>query len=414
MNNPKIFTILCIGIAGSLVFWPVLNAFLGIVLFVYWAIFMRKNFSAERWKWILIFVSLYLLVIIGSFYSANENEALFKLQQKSAIAMFPLVLGTAAGINKENCHAILLSFAWFTVAGCLFCFGYGTVHFITTGSTEMMTGYGMVVLKDMSPFMLALYCLLSFMYLLSRFYEGSFNTPKTKTVYMVVLLVLCGFLFLLGNRNVLFSWFIVMAFFFLKNFAGRTFRFFFFAMLMVAFVMSAIFNPSFRKQVNDLTDFSEQNEIQLDSDKSLGRAWGGKALRLAIWKCSGDVIKDHWLTGVGTGDAQDSLQAAYEKRQFYFASRYNVYNAHNQFIQQTIAHGISGLVLLAACLFVPMLRYVRKGDHQLYILFLVSFLCICLTESVLEISKGIVFYSFFNSIFAFLYGTKANQFTGRD
>src|SRR5688572_9709414 len=144
MNTPKIFTLLCIGIAGSLVFWPMLNALLGIVLFVYWAIFMRKKFSSVRWKWILLFASLYMMVIIGYFYSANQDEALFKLQQKSALAMFPLVLGTAAGINKESCHAILLSFAWFTVLGCLFCFGYGTMHYINTGSTDMMHGYGMV------------------------------------------------------------------------------------------------------------------------------------------------------------------------------------------------------------------------------------------------------------------------------
>ncbi|HYE56618.1 MAG TPA: O-antigen ligase family protein [Chitinophagaceae bacterium] len=407
MNTPKILTLLGIGIAGSLVFWPVLNAFLGIVLFVAWLFFARKEFSAARLRWVLLFASLYLLVIVGYFYSANQGEALFKLQQKSALAMFPLVLGTAAGLNKNNAHAILLSFAWFTVLGCLFCLGYGTIHYISTGSTNMMHGYDMVVLKDMSPFMLALFCLLSFMYLLSRFYEGSFETGREKTIYTIVLLVLCGFLFLLGNRNVLFSWLVVLAFFFLKNLVGRTFRFVFFGVLLAAFALSAVFNPSFRRQLNDLTDFSENNTIQLDSDKSLGRSWGGKALRMAIWRCSADILEHYWLTGVGTGDAQDSLQVAYEKRQFYFASRYNVYNAHNQFIQQTIAHGIMGLLLFAACMFAPMFIARRKGQ-QLYLLFLVSFLCICFTESVLEISKGIVFYSFFNSIFAFLYGTKAN------
>jgi O-antigen ligase len=147
----------------------------------------------------------------------------------------------------------------------------------------------------------------------------------------------------------------------------------------------------------------------LDADQSLGRAWGGKALRFAIWKCSIDVVRSHGLTGVGTGDVQDSLQAAYDRRKFYFASQYNTYNAHNQFLQETLAYGIAGFVSFTACIFIPFFAFFRSlranaggWNKQLYCLFLLCFFIVCLTESILEISKGIVFYSLFNSIFAFV------------
>ncbi|GAC1705506.1 MAG: hypothetical protein NVS9B7_11260 [Flavisolibacter sp.] len=78
-----------------------------------------------------------------------------------------------------------------------------------------------------------------------------------------------------------------------------------------------------------MVNFSSKETIQLDKDASLGRAWGGKQIRTAIWKCSQDIIRRHFISGVGIGDVQDSLQAAYEKRKFYFASRYNKYNTHN-------------------------------------------------------------------------------------
>lgn len=403
-RQQQVFTVLGTGIAGSLVFWPLLTSFLSIGLFVFWLAAAEKQFSLkdQRSRLVLLFTSLYALVLIGCLYSANMKEALFKLQQQSALGMFPLVIGTSVAFDRRVAHRILTGFAWCTLAGCLACLGYGLLHLAQTGSAGRMHGYEMVMLKDMSPFMLGLFCLLSIIYLLPMLYRGRFETARRRNIYFGVTLLLSLFLLVLGNRNVLFSWSLVMAYFVLTNMTGRWFRMLFVGLLLAALASAAIFNPSFRRQIRDLTDFSPSNTIQLDSDKSLGRGWGGKALRLAIWKCSGDVIRAHWIAGVGTGDVQDSLQAAYERRQFYFASRYNKYNAHNQFIQEAIAYGLPGFVLFCACLLVPFYIYLRSGGWQLYILFLLSFAVICITESVLEISKGIVFYSLFNSIFAFV------------
>jgi len=401
-NQEQVLTSLAIGIAGSQVFWPLLTSFLSIVLFVYWAILAKKDLHKQRLKWVLLFASLYILAIIGSFYSANTNEAMFRLQQKSALALYPLVFGTAVAFTSAAYHRILISFVWFTLAGCLFCLGFGLMNFILTGSPEKLYGYQMVVLKDMSPFMLGLYCLLSVIYLLTAIYKGAFTGGRQRNIYVLVLLFLSLYLFALGNRNVLFSWSLVIVFFFLRRMAKGYFRVISITVLLALFAAAVVFNPSLKHQVQDLTDFSKSNTIQLDADKSLGRDWGGKALRLAIWQCSFDIIKVHWTTGVGTGDVQDSLQAAYERRQFYFASRYNTYNAHNQFLQETLAYGIAGFLLFAACLLLPLFWYPAKPEKQLYVLFLLSFIIICLTESILEISKGIVFYSLFNSIFAFV------------
>ena len=405
-----VFTIFGIVIAASLVFWPLLTSVASLLLFAYWLLGAKKNFSlsGDRLLFLVLFVSLYFLAIIGTFYSANTDEAFFKLQQKSALILFPVVFATAVAIDVKVCHRIMIAFAWLTMMGCLVCLGNGVYYFIANGSTAALHGYPMVILKDMSPFILGLYCLLSILYLLGAVYKGTFK-GRERTIYVVLLLSLSAFLFLLGNRNVLFSWIVVVIFFLMMYIMGRRLRFLLFALMLVALGGAAIINPSLHRQLRDLTDFSSGNVIQLDSDKSLGRGWGGKALRLAIWTCSMDIIKAHPLTGVGTGDVQDSLQAAYERRQFYFASRYNTYNAHNQFIQETIAYGIAGFILFAAGLLIPLTRYFRSlrsngVEHyrQLYCLFLISFFIICITESILEISKGIVFYSLFNSIFAFV------------
>lgn len=171
--------------------------------------------------------------------------------------------------------------------------------------------------------------------------------------------------------------------------------------LLGIFVIAVVVNPSLRRQWNDMIDFSKENTIQLDKDESLTHSWGGKTIRLSIWKCSLDILKKNWLTGVGTGDEQAALNAAYEKRKFYFATMYNEYNAHNQYIQEAIAHGVIGLIIFVSCIFLPLITNFRQKIKTVYSIFLISFAFVCLTESMLELSKGIIWYSFFNSLFFF-------------
>jgi O-antigen ligase len=178
-------------------------------------------------------------------------------------------------------------------------------------------------------------------------------------------------------------------------------------LLLAGMVVLTLFafwvNPYLKKQGQELMDFSKQNGILLNKDSSLGKSWGGGQLRAAIWKCSWDVVKKHWVFGVGTGDAQDSLQAAYEKRKFYFASRYNTYNTHNQYLQETVTLGIPGLLVFLACLIMPLFVRFDVPGKLLYGLFVVSFLFACITDTPLELNKGIILYSFFNSLIFFAY-----------
>jgi hypothetical protein len=223
-QQSNVFTVLGVIIAGSLVFWPLLTSIASIAMFAYWLTAATKTFSLDRRRltFLIVFMSLYALAIIGTFYSANKEEALFKLQQQSAIGMFPLVLATAVAVNASVCHRIFLGFAWLTLAGCVVCLGNGLIHLLQTGSAEMMHGYRMVILKDMSPFMLGLYCLLSVLYLLGAVYHGVFKQGREHTLYVTLLLLLSAFLFLLGNRNVLFSWILVAIFYLLMIGASRT------------------------------------------------------------------------------------------------------------------------------------------------------------------------------------------------
>jgi O-antigen ligase len=206
---------------------------------------------------------------------------------------------------------------------------------------------------------------------------------------------------LLGTRLIIAGWLITLLFIGFRLIRSLVLRLVTLGALLAIVAIAIATLPLLKGQWNELKDFSSGNTIQLDEDASLGRGWGGKAIRFALWQCSKDVIGRHWLTGVGTGDVQDSLQMAYEQRKFYFASRYNKYNAHNQYIQIFVGHGIVGFLLLVLSIGIPLFSKKPKEYSLLYTYFLLLFAGICCTEVILDTNKGIVWYSLINSIFAF-------------
>ncbi len=404
-DEELIYSVLCMGIAISLVFWPLLNSLFCMALFAYWLFFTKKTlkpYKARR-RWLVLFGSLYAGVVISVVYSANLHEAAVNLQQKSALLLFPLVFASSSALTSKVINRTSRAFTWATCIGSLTCLLFGVYYVFTTGSFHYLRGYDMVLLKDMLPFIMGLCCLLSLIFLVNKIYDDRIMSRPWQLlitdISMSLLLVL--FVLLLGNRSILICLCAIAVFYAFNFLTSLSHRLIVLGTLALLSILAVIFNPSLNSQWKDLVDFSQHNEIPLDTDKSLGRAWGGKAIRVSIWKCSWDVIEKNWLVGVGTGDVQDELQKAYEKRKFYFASRYNTYNAHNQFIQETLSQGFIGFLSFAGGIFIPVLVGLKRRSNAPYILFLLCFAFVCITESVLEVNKGIILYSFFNSIFIF-------------
>jgi hypothetical protein len=91
-NEEWFYSFFCSAIASTLLFWPLLNSIFCLVFLVYWMLFTQKVILPPPNKkyWIILFCLLYLMGIIGLFYSANIQTAFSKLQHKSALILFQL------------------------------------------------------------------------------------------------------------------------------------------------------------------------------------------------------------------------------------------------------------------------------------------------------------------------------------
>jgi O-antigen ligase len=277
---------------------------------------------------------------------------------------------------------------------------FGVYHYFQTENTEQLTGSAILPFHALRPVNMGLFCIVAIIIAFQKLRSGS---TKTAGLIYACILLMTLMVFLLSIRLVIVCWLVIVLFLLIKTVQKLVLKTVLITASILILVISGFSIPAVKKQWSELFDRSANTTIILHQDSSLGRSWGGKALRIAIWTCSTDILKDHLLFGVGTGDVQDSLQQAYDDRKFYFASRYNRYNAHNEYLQVTLANGIPGLLILLSCIAYPLVNYRKHFSGDTYFLFLLVFTLAGISESILEVNKGIIWYSFFNSIFAFGY-----------
>ena len=122
------------------------------------------------------------------------------------------------------------------------------------------------------------------------------------------------------------------------------------------------------------------------------------AARLLVYKTVGDVLIDQPWYGSGTGDFQDVLDLAYEAKGYSNLKERHL-NAHNQFFQSWLGLGIPGLVLLFS-IFVVIFQHAFSSGERVYLGFAALIALISLTESMLNVQAGVVFFSFFVMLFS--------------
>lgn len=120
-------------------------------------------------------------------------------------------------------------------------------------------------------------------------------------------------------------------------------------------------------------------------------------MRIHYWQAALLIIKDHFFTGVGTGDLENEFQAKYVEINSPLELTWR-HRAHNQYLTMMVAFGIFGFLYFVFWLFAP--AYFKKGKlHPIYFAFLFTFLISMLFEDTLETQAGLSFAVFFSSLF---------------
>lgn len=120
------------------------------------------------------------------------------------------------------------------------------------------------------------------------------------------------------------------------------------------------------------------------------------SMRLYFWKAALHVARQQVWTGVGTGDVQAAMNAAYVETQSPLNEDWYK-RPHNQFLTVLVALGITGLLVFLLSVFYPA-WHLRKDLPNLYWTFLLVAIVSFIVEDTLETQAGQTFYAFFNSL----------------
>lgn len=124
--------------------------------------------------------------------------------------------------------------------------------------------------------------------------------------------------------------------------------------------------------------------------------YNGVSIRLALWKCAGELIVDHGIWGVGAGDGKDELRKIYTKYDLQFALDDQL-NSHNQFLENMVYGGlVQGALLLLIFIWGWSRSYLYRNWPWAAFLFFV-FLCLQ-TETILFWHRGALFFGIFSSL----------------
>lgn len=342
---------------------------------------------------IFSFSLIYLLYLVGLSWSTDMKYGLFDLEVKLSLFLFPLFFATAAlplFDEAEFGHLIRL-FALGCITGTLIFFGHACYNWFVDHHPGSFYYTDLSWFAHASYFSMYLVFAVSnilYFFLVHRTVQGFWK----KTIHVLMLLYLMVFIILLSSKAGLLILLAVILFYaallvfrYKRWYSGIMFL----AVALISLLIGLILLPHAAERIS-------QAEKDISSKDTLQNSGKSTADRIMIWKASVNILKQHYLFGVGTGDVKDELMAEYRKENAIQALEQKL-NAHNQYIQTFLALGIGGLAILILMIFFPALKSFRNDDY-IYFVFLIIIILSFAFESMLETQAGVIFYAFFNTL----------------
>lgn len=377
-----------------------LNSIAIAVFIIFWIVqnnFSRLNEAIRKNKMLWLNISLYLITAASLLYTHNRPVGMFEMEKEFSLLLFPILFVSIKKISVKRMDFILWSFV---IAN--FILGLIGLLYATYSYYRFQVNYffyhDLVILFNFHATYFSMYLsfsILAILYLFSK--HINYYSRKLKAFMFLLIGFFITLIFLLSVRSIIIffslSALIGILVFTIKN---RKYKLGF--LLFVGFI-SVIYFGINKNEVLKERLLQIKDNYKYEFSRGDTNIYNGFTTRLAQWECSYNIIKQSPFFGVGIGDVQDELQTQYKKNilNYSFKGRFN---AHNQYFQTAIGLGITGLLVFLAGFIVPVVIAMRNKRY-IIVGFVILFASCCLTESMLCMQQGVVFFSFFNSLFSF-------------
>lgn len=126
---------------------------------------------------------------------------------------------------------------------------------------------------------------------------------------------------------------------------------------------------------------------------------GSLIQRFEYWRTSLQIIHNHPVVGVGTGDIPEAFRLKYIEMNSQL-SPHNRHRSHNQYLSIGVGFGIIGLIWFLFALLYPGIK--TKGfNNYFYSIYWIILMVSMLTEDTIESQEGATFFALFTSLMLF-------------
>jgi O-antigen ligase len=392
----EILTVLCVGTAFLLPVYGKIVPSLIALMVLNWLVDLRflKSFRGiyRDPVRLLILASafFYLIYLAGMINSVNLAYGWFDLEVKLSLFIFPLIFVTYFADIDWNAllKKVLAAFVAGSLVSTLILLGIAAWRTFAEHAEGAFFYTGLSWIHH--PSYLAMYftfCTAIVAYWMFRPEERIVKmTPRFLLILiawfsvMVVLLSSKAGILSLAMVFVLIAAYL----FFVEKKRGQG--------LLLAVILLAALYGTVRLMPVSSARFSNMESALAKGDSVSKSSTESNSERVGVWKSAVHAIQRNPWSGVGTGDVKDELMKEYGAEKNTAALKSHL-NAHNQYLQTTLALGIPGLLLLLALIVMPAMLAWGKRDY-LFLSFLLIFAFNISVESMLEVQAGVVWFAF--------------------
>lgn len=342
------------------------------------AFFLYKSITQTTFKSLIIYTPSFVFFGVQLFsyiISDNKQEAGIKLLLFSSFVLFPICFSYLTHkkikLNQNNVFKFLLY-------GTLIILLYGFIRFfydIIFLNVRYDYGRAVALILKYIPHhvYMSMFILISIFIILNDSIE---NSKIKKSLYLVPFLYLL--LILLSSRMAILLGIVILPLFLFRKLKHKNNqkKMMIYGGLLMFLVIMIGFSNNF---VRDKILYTYYDLLNIATKE---KPFFGISFRQQIWSSALDLIYQSPLLGYGIGDIQEILNNTYNKKEIMGL------NAHSQYLQFILHHGIVVFLILIVIIF-KLIKQCFNNKNVVLLFSWIIILSFCLTESILNRQWGV-------------------------
>ncbi|MEM9077487.1 MAG: O-antigen ligase family protein [Bacteroidota bacterium] len=304
--------------------------------------------------------------------------------------ILPVLFLTSSFVKKEDIRKIALAFSAGVFVYTLF---LGIYKFFSLDILQF-DDFTHANIAIYHPSYLSIYVAFAIAVMIDTLLGKPFN----RLILLFAISYLTVFCFLLASKVAILGLFLSLLYYLFLGLKrkGAKYVSVFVITLFSGFLILLVYSPNLKNRLITSPMSALANYKKVDSKDQA--SWP-ISFRIQILDCTKTLLENgNILYGYGTGDSNDELKKCYREKEYGWLMVRDL-NSHNEYLNILLKVGLVGLCLLLICLFYPFFTGKGFTENKMYFVFLVLTILVFLGENFLDRHKGVIFYSFFNSLF---------------